>query len=48
LPDIFWAGTDVAYDATAQKDIFTPVANKRYTIIFYYDGVNYNGRVGGV
>lgn len=48
LPDIFWAGTDVAYDATAQKDIFTPVANKRYTIVFYYDGVNYNGRVGGV
>ena len=48
LPDIFWEGVDVAYDSTAQKNIFTPVANKRYTIIFYYDGVNYNGRVGGV
>lgn len=48
LPDIFWAGVDVSYDATAQKDIFKPVANKRYTIVFYYDGVNYNGRVGGV
>lgn len=48
LSDIFWEGVDVAYDSTAQKNIFTPVANKRYTIIFYFDGVNYNGRVGGV
>lgn len=48
LTDIFWEGSDVAYDSTAQKNIFTPVANKRYTIIFYFDGVNYNGRVGGV
>lgn len=48
LPDIFWEGVDVAYDSTAQKNIFTPVANKRYTIVFYFDGVNYNGRVGGV
>ena len=48
LPDIFWEGTDVAYDSTAQKNIFKPVENKRYTIIFYFDGVNYNGCVGGV
>ena len=48
LPDIFWEGTDVAHDSTAQKNIFKPVENKRYTIIFYFDGVNYNGRVGGV
>lgn len=45
---INWFGDDLIYDATLQKFIFGPVANKRYTIMFYYDGVNTIGIVKGV
>lgn len=45
---INWLGDDLIYDAILQKFIFGPVANKRYTIMFYYDGVNTVGIVKGV
>lgn len=39
---IKWDGTDVS------GGVFVPVASKRYTVIFYYDGVEYVGIVKGV
>jgi hypothetical protein len=39
---IKWLGDDIA------SNIFTPVANKRYTVIVYYDGIEYVGVVKGV
>ena len=39
---IKWLGDDIA------SNIFTPVANKRYTVIIYYDGIEYVGIVKGV
>lgn len=45
---INWFGDDLIYDATLQKFIFGPVSNKRYTIMFYYDGVTTIGIVKGV
>lgn len=40
--DIKWSGDDVT------SGIFVPIANKRYTIMFYYDGININGVSRGV
>ena len=37
----FW-GTDCSGGS------FTPVINKRYTLVFWYDGVNVNCTVGGI
>ena len=42
-----WAGDDLQYDATLQKEIFVPVASKRYTLMFWYDGTNTNCVVKG-
>ena len=39
---IKWLGDDIS------ANVFTPVASKRYTIIFYYDGVETVGVVKGV
>ena len=39
---IKWLGDDIA------SNVFTPVASKRYTVIFYYDGVNYVGVTKGI
>ena len=43
-----WMGDDLIYDSVLQKKIFDPVANKRYTLMFYNDGVSINCVVRGV
>lgn len=37
-----WLGDDVT------ANVFTPVANKRYAILFYFDGTNIRGLVQGI
>ena len=39
--DVIWRGSDV------DSNGFTPVANKRYAILFFSDGVNIRGLVQG-
>lgn len=47
LTDIIWRGDDLQWNSTEQKYVFVPLSNKRYTVIFDYDGVNYFGTVRG-
>lgn len=42
IDDIKWTGDDIADDA------FVPIANKRYNVIIWWDGVFVNGVVRGV
>ena len=39
---IVWLGDDI------ESDVFVPAASKRYSVMFYYDGVNFRGIVQGV
>lgn len=39
---IVWLGDDI------ESDVFIPAANKRYSVMFYYDGVNFRGITQGV
>ena len=42
IDDIKWTGDDIVDDA------FVPIANKRYNVIIWWDGMFTNGAVRGV
>ena len=42
--DVKWTGDDI----DAQKGVFVPEVNRRYTVMLYSDGLNVRGVVSGV